>query len=486
MPSDFANLSEVRSADVFDGFETTAFDTSGLEMSSFQSSPPDPRYLERPGNAGVPRESTTSAAPGPDIPIERTPEPTSTPYKRSSGVRHKRSSASTQRFSRLLTQIYTYSYLIFFSIWGVLARIGLQKLTFYPGAPATMGVLWANFAGSFIMGFFSEDQYLFRSKDDIAAFRAEKSRLSSNSSNPHSLEEFRRTQQATEAKAAHGRFKKTIPLYIGITTGFCGSLTSFSSFMRDVFLALSNDLPSPPASSTFPRNGGYSLAAVLAVIILTLALSLSALVLGGHFAVFLAHYRLLPSLQTRFFRSILDKIMVPLAVLAWLATLILCLAPPDAPDAATPYAKASWRRESWRADALFALVFAPVGCLLRFWLALRLNGLRASFPLGTFAANVFGTAVLAACFDLERVPVMSAAGRVGGGNLGCAVLQGIQDGFCGALTTVSTFVAELATLRRSHSYVYGIGSVGMGLVVVVALMGSVRWGIGWKDPVCVA
>ena len=37
------------------------------------------------------------------------------------------------------------------------------------------------------------------------------------------------------SKAAAVKHKKTIPLYIGLTTGFCGSFTSFSSFARAFF-----------------------------------------------------------------------------------------------------------------------------------------------------------------------------------------------------------------------------------------------------------
>ncbi|KAI4143990.1 MAG: hypothetical protein L6R39_004363, partial [Caloplaca ligustica] len=46
--------------------------------------------------------------------------------------------------SRFATQLYTISHLIFFSILGTLARLGLQALTSYPGAPIQTGLLWAN------------------------------------------------------------------------------------------------------------------------------------------------------------------------------------------------------------------------------------------------------------------------------------------------------------------------------------------------------
>lgn len=69
-------------------------------------------------------------------------------------------------------------------------------------------------------GFLSEDKEFFRSKevDDEIDDHAE----------------------CTTRLMAH---KKTVPLYIGRTTGFCGSLTFLSTFIRDVFLALANDPP---------------------------------------------------------------------------------------------------------------------------------------------------------------------------------------------------------------------------------------------------
>lgn len=375
-------------------------------------------------------------------------------------------SASGARTSPFATQLYTVSYLILFSILGTLARLGIQWLTFYPGAPVSLGVLWANVAGSLVMGFLSEDRRLFRVPHSGARHAAE----------------ARGRSDDKAARAAHARAKKAVPLYVGLTTGFCGSLTSFSSFMRDVFLALSNDLPAPPpTSSTVPRSGGYSVMALLAVVILTVALSLGALRLGAHLA--LALDPLTPALPPAALRRSLDRAAVPLAAGAWLAALLLCILPPDRPGG--PAARdGGWARETWRGQALFAVALAPPGCLLRFHAARRLNGIAAAFPLGTFAANVFGTAVLGMAFDLQHVRLAGTA-AVGAGRVGCQVLQGVMDGFCGCLTTVSTWVAELSGLRPRHAWVYGAVSVGASLALLLVVMGSVRWTVGWEAPACV-
>ncbi|KAK7751460.1 Fluoride export protein [Diatrype stigma] len=343
------------------------------------------------------------------------------------------------RVSRLATEFYTVSHLILFSILGTLARLGLQALTFYPGAPIAFSSVWPNFAGSLVMGFLSEDRRLFRHEWGVPRFdrqhqqQQKSAEVAAGVPSPSESEQ----QLAAEleaAKKAHLATKKTIPLYIGLATGFCGSFTSFSSFVRDAFLATSNDLPSPdlaPASASLPRSGGRSFMALAAVPIATVSLSLSGLRIGAHLAAALG--RATPSLPPRLTRRVLDPLAALLAWGCWLGAALLSALPPDRFAA----------EETWRGSATFALVFAPLGCLLRFYASLRLNPRVASFPLGTFAVNVFGAAVLAMAWDLAHVPL----GRV----VGCQVLQGVEDGFCGALTTVSTWVAELAGLRRRQA-----------------------------------
>ena len=390
------------------------------------------------------------------------------------GPKHQRTpSQARESHSNIATTAFTISYLIFFSLFGTLARLGMQWLTFYPGAPTTTPVLWANFGGCIVMGFLSEDRNLFREEWGTHS-----------SSSPEK-------SSASTIKKNHSKVKKTIPLYIGLATGFCGSLTSFSSFQRDIFLALSNDLPSPvnhPYStgapsftSTLPRNGGYSFMALIAVIILTLCLSLSAIYIGAHLA--LALDGITPTVPFRFTRRLLDPTILLLGPLCWLAAVFLAIFPPDRPSESA--SRGTWANEIWRGEVLFALVFAPLGCLLRWYASLKLNSLVPYFPLGTFAVNVFGTCVEGMCYDLQHAALISADGAVGGGRVGCQVLQGVQDGFCGCLTTVSTWVTELQGLRRRHAWFYGLASVGTGLALMVVIMGSVRWSVGFSATACV-
>ncbi|KAK8117433.1 CrcB-like protein [Apiospora kogelbergensis] len=343
--------------------------------------------------------------------------------------------------SRLATQLYTISYLILFSIVGTLARLGLQALTYYPGAPLATSVVWPNFAGCIVMGFLSEDRKLFLNEWGTPHYhqkvdQAKKAREGQESGNSSSE---RPQVDLAAAKKAHMATKKSIPLYIGLATGFCGSFTSFSSFIRDVFLALSNDLTTPNGGNvTSPRNGGFSFMALLAVIITTVSLSISGLLFGAHLAICLES--VMPSLPFITTRKVVDRICVPLAWGCWLGAVFLSIFPPDR-------SSHSGKSETWRGRATFALVFAPLGCLGRFYTSMYLNGRIASFPLGTFAVNILGTAVLGMAWDLAHVP--------SGGH-------------------------RLPSAPGHRGWVLVI----VGLAFMVAIMGGLRWSHGFAGLVC--
>ena len=401
--------------------------------------------------------------------------------------------------SRLATEIYTLSYLIFFSILGTLARIGLASLTFYPGAPAAISGLWSNFAGSFLLGFIAEDRRLFREewgshKPDTPSFDVKNREITSPTSEKFYFANRRghRDEDHPSQVVSHGRVKRTIPLFIGLATGFCGSFTSFSSFMRDGFFALANELPTPIShtypqgfttpnpADTIPRNAGYSVMAVMAIVLLTVCMSIGALRFGAHFAISLDLY--LPTFRFQMLRRFIDPTFVFLGWGTWVGAVIMCIWPPDRPSGPQSI-DGTWASETWRGQALFACAFAPVGCLIRFYVSVFLNTLSVSFPLGTFAVNIFGTAVEGMAFDLQHIRINT---MIGGGHVSCQVLQGVQDGFCGSLTVVSAWAAELNGLRRHHAYVYGITSIICGLGLMVAIIGSVLWTAGWSQPVCSA
>ncbi|KAM5378082.1 hypothetical protein ACJZ2D_004540 [Fusarium nematophilum] len=253
----------------------------------------------------------------------------------------------------------------------------------------------------------------------------------------------------TAAKQAHLAAKKTLPLFVGLSVGFCGSFTTFSTLVLDSFLALTNNLETAYAP-TADRSKGFSFCALAAVVLATVHLSLGGLFLGAHLAT--SAEPIMPSLPYAFMRKVLDRLAVILGWGSWIGAVLLCIFPPHG---------------AWRGEVLFSLAFAPLGVFTRFYLAIYLNGRLPSFPLGTFAANVLGTAILAIVWDVSHIQIGSV--------VGCQVLKGVESGYCAVVTTVSTLALELSSLERKHAYIYGATSffVNFGFMVIVA--GSLQW-----------
>jgi fluoride exporter len=365
--------------------------------------------------------------------------------------------AEGRQLSSLTTELYTICHLVFFSLLGTLSRLGIETITRYPQAPVISPVLWANVGGSFILGFLSEDRQLFKQEWGTESKDWSFRDLRCSTHNENLLH---------TAADQHSKAKKTIPMFIGLTTGFCGSFTSFSSFLRDVFLALSSQLVDfSNGVQQNHRNPGYDFEAATAVIVVHVACSISALEVGAHMALFT--YRFVPTLPFRFIRRILDPLAVILGCGCWIGAVILAIWPP---------------KDYWRDRAVFSLVFAPPGCLMRFYASKHLNGRIPAFPLGTFCANMFGTAILGMCYDLQRGgnDILSPNGNM----CACQILEGVIEGFCGCATTVSTWVAELKTLERKHAYLYGVSSLAAALALLITIIGTLLWTKGFQPVSC--
>ncbi len=181
--------------------------------------------------------------------------------------------------------------------------------------------------------------------------------------------------------------------------------------------------------------------------IIEVAVSLFALMVGAHLSI--AVFPLLSKLPKVNSARFMNPLSILLGLGCWLGAVFLAIWPPQ---------------RKWRGDAVFAIVFAPPGAILRYWLSIKLNPKLPSFPLGTFSANILGTAVLAMAYDLQHTR-LGDKGIVGGSIVGCQVLTGVMDGFCGCLTTVSTWVAELRSLRKHCGYAYGFASMAAGVLL---------------------
>lgn len=205
-----------------------------------------------------------------------------------------------------------------------------------------------------------------------------------------------------------------------------------------------------------------------------MTISIACLYLGGHMG------RVLPSLPRPSQRSgrgalvvrhsapLLDTLALFSGALAYLVALLLYFLAP---------------RHSWRHRALFPLLLGPPGAALRFWLA-KLNTRAAfldRFPLGTFIANMVASLLIAGVFAAQRLPSSDAATS----HTRCDALYAIQQGFCGCLSTVSTFAVEARAIhKRGWNWAYVLGSVVAGHVLVMAVVGGVHWGGATYGPSC--
>jgi fluoride exporter len=100
---------------------------------------------------------------------------------------------------------------------------------------------------------------------------------------------------------------------------------------------------------------------------------------------------------------------------------------------------------------------ACAGALARWGLSLWLNpaeGAMPSVPLGTLAANLIGGYLVGVCVGVfQALPQLDPAWRLL-----------LVTGFLGALTTFSSFSAEVVALLQNQRYALALGTAAMHLV----------------------
>lgn len=86
--------------------------------------------------------------------------------------------------------------------------------------------------------------------------------------------------------------------------------------------------------------------------------------------------------------------------------------------------------------------------------------------MGTFIANTSGTLMNAIVLLLQRQGYSTVMRTTQ-----CQALNGVSAGFCGALTTVSTFIAELYRYPIQVAFVYAIASIAFDILIFVLVNG---------------
>jgi CrcB protein len=107
----------------------------------------------------------------------------------------------------------------------------------------------------------------------------------------------------------------------------------------------------------------------------------------------------------------------------------------------------------WR-SLLAVAVGGMLGCLLRWGLALLLNRYFPTVPPGTLAANLIGCYVIGVALAVfTGNPALPVEWRLF-----------VTTGFCGGLTTFSTFSAEVVTLMQGGRLGWALGAITVHLV----------------------
>ena len=122
----------------------------------------------------------------------------------------------------------------------------------------------------------------------------------------------------------------------------------------------------------------------------------------------------------------------------------------------------------WK-SVLAICIGASAGALLRWWLGAQLNALFPAVPPGTLAANLIGGYVIGLAIAFFAVsPAIAPEWRLL-----------IVTGFCGGLTTFSTFSAEIVTLLQQGSLLWAFGAAALHLpgsvLMTFAGIGTVYW-----------
>jgi fluoride ion exporter CrcB/FEX len=109
-----------------------------------------------------------------------------------------------------------------------------------------------------------------------------------------------------------------------------------------------------------------------------------------------------------------------------------------------------------------SLLFSPLGVFAR-WRLTKLNRWKPTFPIGTFTCNILACAL---------------SGSLGGKNQ--VVLVSIVNGFGGTLSSLASFVVEILAgidpiLFRYDGVIYAAASIGCAMVVGFIFSASVEW-----------
>ncbi|CCK71556.1 FluC/FEX family fluoride channel KNAG_0H01430 [Huiozyma naganishii CBS 8797] len=278
-------------------------------------------------------------------------------------------------------------------------------------------------------------------------------------------------------------------LYTGLTTGFCGACSSYSSMVLEMMhYSTSLNRININEHVKLP-NRAYGIMEFLSVLLSHLFISFGAYIWGRALAEQLAA-AVTTSRDSEKSEDSSDTphptpVVAHHTVLKYVKWLNMVFAAATIPLIALLIVLAcvynNYSRAVWTLPPLFGIF----GSLLRHHLSLSFNSGNVRFPHGTFIANQLGV-ILICVFDMvqrgkknghSNTPIITSV-------TACRVVSALSNGFCGCLSTLSTFMNEGYRLGFRGSLFYYSVSFGVSYIVCIIMLGSLAWSRGLTVPVC--
>ncbi|KAI9364885.1 CrcB-like protein-domain-containing protein [Zopfochytrium polystomum] len=294
--------------------------------------------------------------------------------------------------------------LALFSVIGTLVRVKLIQWTSFDGAPIA-AIVYPQILGCLIMG--------------------------------------------VAVRWKHDFSRRWYAMYIAISTGLCGSITTFSTWSLAIYTEGAN------TASTARSTAASLFASAFGAALVVVAASVAALLYGE--SAFRDVGAVISPPRRRQGAPSEEEILGGSGDVAAVAAADKAAAPKPAVAFVLSWSPAAMEPADWGLAACgaaawavvlavsaavpteraltAAMAFGPLGTLSRYYLSIRLNVKLPWFPLGTFAANMIGTLLIGVTYVMRI--------RQSDSELAVDLWTAVADGFCGCLTTVSTFTVEL-------------------------------------------
>ena len=245
--------------------------------------------------------------------------------------------------------------------------------------------------------------------------------------------------------------KRYIVIYTAVSTGFCGSLTTFSSWnveAAQVLMQFNHTTLNSNQHGYYTSGIGY-----LTVLLLGFGMPIAAMLLGRNISKACESVFEKMKLQRYTRCCTIPRVIISVSIIVGYIVV-----------SATLIAVCVYYTNYF---LLFSLLLGSIGTYIR-WQLSSLDNIASfqEFPLGTFLANTLGSIILvvtsiAIAFYTDETEIEP---------IKTAILTGVASGFCGSLTTVSTFLVQLSFMPFHKAILYALVSLLTSQVLIISII----------------